>query len=359
MTYAEAVARLLGAARAASRRAPPGPRAHRDDARRRSATPSARTASSRSAAPTARAPSRRCSRRSSPPPASAPASTPRRTSLVPRAHPRRRPRRSPGPTSWTASRPSARWSPGSTPSMFEAATALALDHFAREAVDVAVLEVGLGGRLDATTVGRPEVEVLGPIDSTTRPCSAPRSRRSPREKAAIIRSGVALSARQDPAAEAVLARRAPRPACRSSFEGRDLRAAARGTRWTAQRLDLAGPGWRIGRRGLRAARASTSRPTPCSPRRRRARSASARARSAAGLAAARLARALPVIARAREPARRPRRRPQPGGRARARRVARRLLPGPARRPSCSAIFADKDARGHPRRARARWPRASS
>jgi len=37
--------------------------------------------------------------------------------------------------------------------MFEATTALALDHFAREAVEVAVLEVGLGGRLDATTVG--------------------------------------------------------------------------------------------------------------------------------------------------------------------------------------------------------------
>ena len=34
-------------------------------------------------------------------------------------------------------------------------TALALDHFARERVDVAVLEVGLGGRFDATTVGRP------------------------------------------------------------------------------------------------------------------------------------------------------------------------------------------------------------
>src|SRR5262249_8271955 len=31
--------------------------------------------------------------------------------------------------------------------MFEAATALALDHFAREAVDVALLQVGLGGRL--------------------------------------------------------------------------------------------------------------------------------------------------------------------------------------------------------------------
>src|SRR5207244_3081818 len=44
--------------------------------------------------------------------------------------------------------------------MFEAATALALDHFAREAVDIAVLEVGLGGRLDATTVGVPAVTVV-------------------------------------------------------------------------------------------------------------------------------------------------------------------------------------------------------
>src|SRR5204863_296944 len=48
--------------------------------------------------------------------------------------------------------------------MFEATTALALDHFARENVDVAVLEVGLGGRLDATTVGRPTATVLGSID---------------------------------------------------------------------------------------------------------------------------------------------------------------------------------------------------
>src|SRR6266581_4302557 len=48
--------------------------------------------------------------------------------------------------------------------MFETATALALDHFAREAVDVAVLEVGLGGRLDATTVGVPAATVIARID---------------------------------------------------------------------------------------------------------------------------------------------------------------------------------------------------
>ena len=37
------------------------------------------------------------------------------------------------------------------PTWFEAVTAAAFDHFARERVDVAVLETGLGGRLDATT----------------------------------------------------------------------------------------------------------------------------------------------------------------------------------------------------------------
>jgi len=46
---------------------------------------------------------------------------------------------------------------------FEAATALAFEHFRRCAVDVAVLEVGLGGRLDATNVVRPIVSVITSI----------------------------------------------------------------------------------------------------------------------------------------------------------------------------------------------------
>ena len=48
--------------------------------------------------------------------------------------------------------------------MFEALTALALDHFASEGVELAVLEAGLGGRLDSTSVGRPSVEVITRID---------------------------------------------------------------------------------------------------------------------------------------------------------------------------------------------------
>src|SRR5262249_51788726 len=38
------------------------------------------------------------------------------------------------------------------PSFFEMLTAIAFEHFAREQVEIAVLEVGMGGRLDATNV---------------------------------------------------------------------------------------------------------------------------------------------------------------------------------------------------------------
>lgn len=43
---------------------------------------------------------------------------------------------------------------------FEVVTAVAFEHFAREKIDVAVVEVGLGGRLDATNVVTPEASVI-------------------------------------------------------------------------------------------------------------------------------------------------------------------------------------------------------
>lgn len=47
-----------------------------------------------------------------------------------------------------------------SPSYFEAATALAFDWFAANKVDVAVIEVGLGGRLDSTNIITPELSVI-------------------------------------------------------------------------------------------------------------------------------------------------------------------------------------------------------
>ena len=46
------------------------------------------------------------------------------------------------------------------PSFFETTVAMAFDFFARERVDVAVIEVGLGGRLDSTNVITPEVSLI-------------------------------------------------------------------------------------------------------------------------------------------------------------------------------------------------------
>src|SRR5882762_4381565 len=46
------------------------------------------------------------------------------------------------------------------PSFFEMMTAIAFEHFGRKKVDIAVLEVGMGGRLDATNVADPRVSVI-------------------------------------------------------------------------------------------------------------------------------------------------------------------------------------------------------
>ena len=49
------------------------------------------------------------------------------------------------------------------PSFFEMLTAMAFEYFARRKVDIAVLEVGMGGRLDATNVVEPRVSVITDI----------------------------------------------------------------------------------------------------------------------------------------------------------------------------------------------------
>jgi dihydrofolate synthase/folylpolyglutamate synthase len=49
------------------------------------------------------------------------------------------------------------------PSFFEMMTAIAFEHFAREKVEIAVLEVGMGGRLDATNVVDPVISIITDI----------------------------------------------------------------------------------------------------------------------------------------------------------------------------------------------------
>ncbi len=46
------------------------------------------------------------------------------------------------------------------PSFFEVTTAMAFDYFAHEKIDVAVVEVGLGGRLDCTNIITPDISII-------------------------------------------------------------------------------------------------------------------------------------------------------------------------------------------------------
>ncbi len=129
--------------------------------------------------------------------------------------------------------------------MFEATTALALDHFARRGIDVAVLEVGLGGRLDATTVGRPAVTAIARIDLDHQEILGPTLAAIAAEKAAIIRSGIALASAQAPEAAGVLLARAAAAGVPLLMEGRDLSVRAEGRGLDGQTITCAGPGWRL------------------------------------------------------------------------------------------------------------------
>ncbi len=103
----------------------------------------------------------------------------------------------------------ARWQPLArqhrlTP--FELITAAAFAHFARERVDLAVLEVGLGGRLDATTV-HPQRPVIGfgAIGLDHREHLGDTLAAIAAEKAAVMGPGCrAFSAAQEPEARRVL-----------------------------------------------------------------------------------------------------------------------------------------------------------
>lgn len=76
------------------------------------------------------------------------------------------------------------------PSFFELTVGMAFDHFRREAVDIAVIEVGLGGRLDSTNVISPEVSVITNISFDHMHLLGNTLKKIAAEKAGIIKPGV-------------------------------------------------------------------------------------------------------------------------------------------------------------------------
>lgn len=76
------------------------------------------------------------------------------------------------------------------PSFFELTTVMAFDWFVRQGVDIAVIETGLGGRLDATNIITPEVSVITNISLDHTDLLGNTLSEIAREKAGIIKPGV-------------------------------------------------------------------------------------------------------------------------------------------------------------------------
>lgn len=110
-----------------------------------------------------------------------------------------------------------------SPSFFEVTVAMAFSYFAEEQVDIAIIEVGLGGRLDSTNIITPELSVITNISldhtnilGTTLPEIA-------MEKAGIIKSGIpVVIGEQQEETTAVFTRKAQETNSQITFADREL-----------------------------------------------------------------------------------------------------------------------------------------
>lgn len=76
------------------------------------------------------------------------------------------------------------------PSFFELTTVMAFDHFARNNVDIAVIEVGLGGRLDSTNIITPLLSIITNISLDHTALLGDTPAQIAAEKAGIIKTGI-------------------------------------------------------------------------------------------------------------------------------------------------------------------------
>ncbi|MDQ3283216.1 MAG: bifunctional folylpolyglutamate synthase/dihydrofolate synthase, partial [Acidobacteriota bacterium] len=98
---------------------------------------------------------------------------------------------------------------GITPTYFEALTLIAFIAFARAQCDMVVLEVGMGGRLDATNVVRPIASVITPIGMDHMEFLGNTLRKIAFEKAGVIHRGaIVLTSNDDPLVLDVICKRA-------------------------------------------------------------------------------------------------------------------------------------------------------
>ena len=167
-------------------------------------------------------------------------------------------------------------------SFFETITAMAFAAFADAPVDVAVLEVGLGGTWDVTNVADAAVAVVTPVGVDHARLLGNTPAEVAVEKAGIIKAGsVAILAQQEVDVAEVLLRRVVEVGATVAREGIEFGVVAAGARRRRSAdLDLR-PRWRRTRTSSFRSTARTRRTTPPARSRRSRRSRAAR-RSRAG-----------------------------------------------------------------------------
>jgi dihydrofolate synthase / folylpolyglutamate synthase len=112
---------------------------------------------------------------------------------------------------------------GFAPTFFEVVTAMAMLHFKRKGVQAAVLETGMGGRLDATNVIHPDVCVITKIGLDHGDYLGDSLEEIAGEKAGIIKYGIpVVLSPQEPEAGAAVQRKAEEKKCPLSVLGNDF-----------------------------------------------------------------------------------------------------------------------------------------
>lgn len=76
------------------------------------------------------------------------------------------------------------------PSFFEMTVAMAFEHFANNNVDIAIIETGLGGRLDSTNIIQPELSIITNISFDHANMLGNSIQKIAKEKAGIIKKGI-------------------------------------------------------------------------------------------------------------------------------------------------------------------------
>jgi dihydrofolate synthase/folylpolyglutamate synthase len=129
------------------------------------------------------------------------------------------------------------------PTYFESVTAMAFLLFASQQVDTIVLEVGMGGRLDATNVVDPLLSVITPIDFDHQFFLGDTLAKIAAEKAGILKPGVpAIFAEQPAEAETILRAHAKGPyTLAREWAISDLSIDKRGSKFRMRGLDIVCP----------------------------------------------------------------------------------------------------------------------